>query len=34
MAVVLAAVGLFVYHRVANELLATVDQSLSAQAKD
>lgn len=34
MAIVLAAVGLFVYHRVANELLATVDQSLSAQAKD
>jgi two-component system OmpR family sensor kinase len=34
MAVVLAAVGLFVYHRVANELLATVDQSLSAQARD
>ncbi|HZC31279.1 MAG TPA: ATP-binding protein [Gaiellaceae bacterium] len=34
MAVVLAAVGLFVYHRVGNELLATVDQSLSAQAKD
>jgi signal transduction histidine kinase len=34
MAIVLAAVGLFVYHRVANELLATVDQSLTAQAKD
>ncbi len=28
MAVVLAAVGLFVYRRVANELLATVDQTL------
>jgi two-component system, OmpR family, sensor kinase len=34
MAIVLAAVGLFVYHRVGNELLATVDQTLSAQAKD
>jgi two-component system, OmpR family, sensor kinase len=34
MAIVLAAVGLFVYHRVANELLATVDQTLSAQAKE
>jgi len=34
MAVVLAAVGLFVYHRVANELLATIDQTLVAQAKE
>src|SRR6185437_7089442 len=34
MAIVLAAVGLFVYHRVANELLATVDQTLTAQAKE
>lgn len=34
MAVVLAAVGLFVYHRVANELLTSVDQTLSLQAKD
>ncbi|HLY86511.1 MAG TPA: ATP-binding protein [Gaiellaceae bacterium] len=34
MAIVLAGVGLFVYHRVANELLASVDQTLSAQAKD
>jgi signal transduction histidine kinase len=32
MAVVLAAVGLFVYRRVANELLGTVDQALVAQA--
>jgi two-component system, OmpR family, sensor kinase len=34
MALVLAAVGLFVYHRVANELLGTVDQTLVVQAKD
>ncbi|HET8751135.1 MAG TPA: HAMP domain-containing sensor histidine kinase [Gaiellaceae bacterium] len=34
MAVVLAGVGLFVYHRVANELLGTIDQTLSAQAKE
>lgn len=34
MSIVLAAVGLFVYHRVANELLGTVDQTLSAQAKE
>jgi signal transduction histidine kinase len=34
MAIVLAAVGLFVYHRVGNELLASVDQTLSAQAKE
>jgi two-component system OmpR family sensor kinase len=34
MAVVLAAVGLFVYHRVANELLGTIDQTLLAQAKE
>lgn len=34
MALVLAAVGLFVYRRVANELLATVDQTLIAQAKE
>ncbi len=34
MAIVLAAVGLFVYHRVANELLTSVDQTLTAQAKD
>jgi two-component system OmpR family sensor kinase len=32
MAVVLAGVGLFVYQRVANELLASVDQTLVAQA--
>jgi signal transduction histidine kinase len=34
MAVVLAAVGLFVYHRVAKELLGTVDQTLVGQAKE
>jgi two-component system, OmpR family, sensor kinase len=34
MAIVLAAVGLFVYHRVGNELLASVDQTLSAQAAE
>jgi signal transduction histidine kinase len=34
MAVVLAAIGLFVYHRVANELLGTVDQTLIAQARE
>ena len=34
MAIVLAAVGLFVYHRVANELLGSVDQTLTAQAKE
>ncbi|MGH3049030.1 MAG: histidine kinase dimerization/phospho-acceptor domain-containing protein, partial [Gaiellaceae bacterium] len=34
MAVVLAGVGLFVYRRVANELLASVDQTLHAQAAD
>jgi two-component system, OmpR family, sensor kinase len=34
MAVVLAVVGLFVYHRVGNELLGTVDQSLAAQARE
>jgi signal transduction histidine kinase len=34
MAVVLAAVGTFVYHRVGNELLATVDQTLAAQSKE
>jgi two-component system, OmpR family, sensor kinase len=34
MAVVLAVVGLFVYRRVGNELLATVDQSLVAQARE
>ena len=34
MAVVLAAVGLFVYHRVAKELLATVDQTLVGQARE
>jgi signal transduction histidine kinase len=34
MAVVLAAVGLFVYHRVARELLATVDQTLVGQARE
>src|ERR1700687_3577889 len=32
MAVVLAAVGLFVYERVAGELLGTVDQTLVVQA--
>jgi two-component system, OmpR family, sensor kinase len=34
MAVVLALVGLFVYRRVGNELLATVDEALVAQAKE
>ena len=34
MAVVLAAVGLFVYRRVASELLRTVDQSLVAQSQE
>jgi signal transduction histidine kinase len=34
MAVVLAAVGLFVYHRVGSELLGTVDQTLVAQSKE
>jgi two-component system OmpR family sensor kinase len=34
MAVVLAAVGVFVYQRVANELLATVDQTLVGQARE
>ena len=34
MAVVLAGVGLFVYHRVGSELLATVDQTLVAQSKE
>ncbi len=34
MAIVLAAVGLFVYERVAGELLGTVDQTLVAQAGD
>jgi signal transduction histidine kinase len=34
MAVVLAAVGLFVYYRVANELMGTIDQTLVAQAKE
>ena len=34
MAVVLAGVGLFVYQRVANELLGTVDQALLAQARE
>ena len=34
MAVVLAAVGLFVYRRVANELLGTVDQTLVAQVHE
>jgi signal transduction histidine kinase len=34
MAVVLAAIGLFVYHRFANELLGTVDQTLVAQAQE
>jgi len=34
MAVVLAAVGLFVYHRVARELLATVDQTLVGQVRE
>ena len=34
MAVVLAVVGLFVYRRVAGELLASVDQSLAAQARE
>ena len=34
MAVVLAAVGLFVYQRVANELLGSVDQTLVAQTDE
>jgi signal transduction histidine kinase len=34
MAVVLAAVGIFVYHRVANELLGTIDQALVGQARE
>jgi two-component system, OmpR family, sensor kinase len=34
MAAVLAGVGLFVYQRVANELLGTVDQALVAQAEE
>jgi signal transduction histidine kinase len=34
MAIVLAAVGLFVYQRVANELLGTVDQTLLGQARE
>ena len=34
MAVVLAAVGLFVYQRVARELLVTVDQTLIGQARE
>ena len=34
MAVVLAAVGVFVYQRVAHELLATVDQTLVGQARE
>ena len=34
MAAVLAAVGLFVYHRVATELLGTVDQTLVGQARE
>jgi two-component system OmpR family sensor kinase len=34
MAVVLAGVGLFVYHRVARELLATVDQTLVGQVRE
>jgi signal transduction histidine kinase len=34
MAVVLAAVGLFVYRRVAHELLGTVDQALAGQARE
>ena len=34
MAVVFAGVGLFVYQRVANELLGTVDQALRAQARE
>jgi signal transduction histidine kinase len=34
MAIVLAAVGLFVYRRVSNELLRTVDQTLVGQAQE
>ena len=34
MAVVLAAIGIFVYQRVANELLGTVDQTLLAQVAE
>ena len=34
MAIVLAVVGLFVYRRVANELLRTVDQTLMGQSRE
>jgi len=34
MAIVLAAVGLFVYQRVADQLLRSVDQTLVAQARE
>jgi two-component system OmpR family sensor kinase len=34
MAIVLTGVGVFVYHRVGNELLASVDQTLASQSKD
>jgi signal transduction histidine kinase len=34
MAVVLGVVGVFVYHRVASQLLGTVDQALVAQSKE
>jgi two-component system, OmpR family, sensor kinase len=34
MAVVLAAVGIFMYHRVANELMGAVDQALIGQARE
>jgi signal transduction histidine kinase len=34
MAIVFAVVGLFVYRRVANELLGTIDQTLLAQARE
>ena len=34
MAIVLSAVGVFVYQRVGNELLASVDQTLASQSKD
>ena len=34
MAIVLAGVGFFVYHRVASELQASVDQTLASQAAE
>jgi len=34
MAIVLASVGVFVYHRVGNELLGSIDQTLASQSRD